>query len=96
MMISTISFCGATLAATDFGMVTAIASDGLNLVVKIKNDNNRKATSHIAVMSMLVLLRGNLALPIVYYLIFHIIRFKSLSIPQKTVSLFVVSGKALC
>jgi hypothetical protein len=55
---------GATFDATELGVVTAIASAGLNLVVKIKNDNKRKATSHMAVMSMLVLLRGNLALPI--------------------------------
>jgi hypothetical protein len=31
----------------------------------MKKDNKRKATSHMAVMSMAVLLRGNLALPIV-------------------------------
>ena len=30
----------------------------IGLVAKIKNDNNKKATSHIAVMSMVVLFRG--------------------------------------
>jgi hypothetical protein len=65
-VINTKSFEGATLDATELGVVTAIAYAGLNFVVKIKKDNKRKATSHMAVMSMLVLLRGNLALPIVY------------------------------
>jgi hypothetical protein len=65
IVIKTTSLSGATFAATELGVVTAMASAGLNFVVKIKNDNRRNATSHIAVMSMLVLLRGNLALPIV-------------------------------
>jgi hypothetical protein len=64
-VINTISFVSATLAATELGVVTAMASAGLNFVVKIKKDNKRNATSHIAVMSILVLFRGNLALPIV-------------------------------
>jgi hypothetical protein len=55
---------GATFEDTELGVVTAMASEGLNLVVRIKKDNKRKATSHMAVMSMEVLLRGNLALPI--------------------------------
>jgi hypothetical protein len=65
------SFVSATFAATELGVVTAMASAGLNFVVKIKNDNKRNATSHIAVMSILVLFRGNLALPIVINLRFH-------------------------
>jgi hypothetical protein len=40
------------------------ASGGLYLVAKMKNDNNKKATSHMAVISTLVLFLGNLALPI--------------------------------
>jgi len=37
-------------------------------VAKIKKDNNKKATSHIAVMSIFVLFRGNLALPIIFFI----------------------------
>jgi hypothetical protein len=65
IVTKTKSLLGATLEATELGVSTAIASAGLNLVVKMKKDNKRKATSHMAVMSMFVLLRGNLALPIV-------------------------------
>ena len=65
MVTNTKSLLGATLEDTELGVSTAIASEGLNFVVKIKKDNKRKATSHMAVMSILVLLRGNLALPIV-------------------------------
>jgi hypothetical protein len=64
MVTKTKSLLGATFEDTELGVVTAMASEGLNLVVRIKKDNKRKATSHMAVMSMEVLLRGNLALPI--------------------------------
>jgi hypothetical protein len=59
MVICTISFAGATLFATELGVTTARASAGLNFVARIKNDNRRKATSHIAVMSTAVLFLGN-------------------------------------
>src|SRR5215216_4747913 len=59
IVIKTTSFWSAAFVDTDFGVVTARASAGLNLVVRMKNDNRRKATSHIAVMSTEVLFRGN-------------------------------------
>ena len=39
MVTKTKSLLGATLEDTELGVVTAMASAGLNLVVKIKNDN---------------------------------------------------------
>jgi hypothetical protein len=59
---------GAILDETELGVTTVSASGGLNLVAKMKNDRSRKATSHIAVMSIVVLLRGIFALPIVNFL----------------------------
>jgi hypothetical protein len=44
-----------------------MASGGFCLVAMIKKDNSRKATSHIAVMSMLVLLRGILTFGMFYF-----------------------------
>ena len=55
MVIKTISLFGAALVETELGGVTVIASAGLNFVVKIKKDNNKNATSHIAVISIFVL-----------------------------------------
>jgi hypothetical protein len=52
------------LEETELGVVTVNASGGLNLVAKMKKDNSRNATSHIAVMSIFVLLRGIFALGI--------------------------------
>jgi hypothetical protein len=49
---------GAALADTEVGVLTASTSGGFCLVARIKNDNNKKATSHIAVMSMFVLFLG--------------------------------------
>ena len=43
--------------------LTSTASEGLNWPVNMKKDNNRNATSHIAVISTLVLPRFILALP---------------------------------
>jgi hypothetical protein len=60
MVIKTTSFCSAGFVDTDFGVTTASASEGLNFVVRIKNANRRNATSHIAVISILVLFRGTL------------------------------------
>jgi hypothetical protein len=65
MLTSVTSFEGATFDDTELGVVTVIASAGLNLVVRIKNDNNRNATSHIAVISTAVLFRAILGLPMV-------------------------------
>jgi hypothetical protein len=64
MVTSTTSFSGATLVDTELGVTTDKASGGLNLVARIKKESSRKATSHIAVMSMFVLFLGNFALPI--------------------------------
>jgi hypothetical protein len=64
-------FSGAALDDTEVGAITVTASGGFCLVANIKKDNNRNATSHIAVMSMLVLLRGIFALPIINYLCFR-------------------------
>ena len=58
---STTFFSGATLEETELGVTTVSASGGLNLVARMKKDNSRKATSHIAVMSMFVLFRGSFA-----------------------------------
>lgn len=55
---------GAALEETELGGVTDKTSGGFCLVANIKNDNNKNATSHIAVMSMVVLLRGTLSLGI--------------------------------
>jgi hypothetical protein len=62
-------FSGVALDETELGGVTAKASGGFCLVAKMKNESRRKATSHIAVISMLVLLRGILILgiPLVFY-----------------------------
>jgi hypothetical protein len=49
---------GTAFAEIEDGVETASTSGGFCLVANIKNDNNKKATSHIAVISMLVLLRG--------------------------------------
>jgi hypothetical protein len=54
------------LVDTELGVTTDKASGGLNLVARIKKESNRKATSHIAVMSMFVLFLGNFALPILF------------------------------
>ena len=58
----------ATFDDTEVGAVTATASGGFCLVANIKKDSNRNATSHIAVISILVLLRGIFALPIIFFL----------------------------
>src|SRR4029079_16440446 len=70
LLIETVkaSFSGAAFEDTELGGETSTASDGLNFVVKIKKDNNRNATSHIAVISILVLPRFILALPIIFIL----------------------------
>jgi hypothetical protein len=60
IVIITTSFCSAAFVDTDFGVTTDRVSSGLNFVVRMKKDNNRKATSHMAVISTLVLLRGTL------------------------------------
>jgi hypothetical protein len=59
-----IDLSGAALEETELGGVTDKTSGGFCLVAKMKNDNNKNATSHIAVMSMVVLLRGSFSLGI--------------------------------
>jgi len=61
-MIITASFWSAIVVETDFGVTTDKASGGLNLVARMKKDKRRKATSHIAVMSIFVLFLGTLTL----------------------------------
>jgi hypothetical protein len=53
----------------DDGVFTTTGSSGLNLVANMKKVSSRNATSHIAVMSMWVLLRGNFAFGIVIILL---------------------------
>src|SRR5580704_6855630 len=75
MVTITTSFWGAVLVDTELGVTTVSASGGLNLVARIKKESNRKATSHIAVMSMFVLFLGNFALPIFLYLDAYYLKF---------------------
>src|ERR1700761_2956637 len=88
MVINTTFLSGATFEDTEFGVTTLNASGGLNLVAKMKKDSSRKATSHMAVMSMFVLLRGILALGIVIFLnndqIFFYYRNKTQKFPFST------------
>ena len=55
----------ATLGETELGESTLTASGGFVLVASIKKDKSKNATSHIAVMSILVLLRGSLIFGII-------------------------------
>jgi hypothetical protein len=57
-MVIRIALSGATLEETEVGGFTVSTSGGLVLVARMKNDSNRKATSHIAVMSIFVLFLG--------------------------------------
>jgi hypothetical protein len=57
-MVIRIDLSGAAVEDIEFGGVTAITSGGFCFVANIKKDNSRKATSHIAVISTMVLLRG--------------------------------------
>ena len=56
------------ICAVDAGISICKASWGLNLVVRMKKVSNRKATSHMAVMSTNVLFLGILTFGIVYYI----------------------------
>jgi hypothetical protein len=58
VIVINIDFSGAALADTEVGVLTVSTSGGFCFVANIKNDNNKKATSHIAVMSMVVLFLG--------------------------------------
>jgi len=49
----------------DVGVTTVTASGGFVFVARIKKDNSRKATSHIAVISTAVLFLGNLTFGII-------------------------------
>jgi hypothetical protein len=63
-------FSFATLLDTEEGAITETASGGFCLVARIKKDNSKNATSHIAVISMTVLLRGILTFGITKYFYF--------------------------
>jgi hypothetical protein len=58
-------FSGAALVDTEDGAETVTASGGFCLVANIKNESKRNATSHMAVISIEVLLRGIFALPMI-------------------------------
>jgi hypothetical protein len=53
-----IDLSGAALAEIELGGETVSTSGGFCFVAKMKKDNNKNATSHIAVMSIIVLFRG--------------------------------------
>jgi hypothetical protein len=57
----------AILVDIEEGVTTVTASGGLVLVARIKKDNSKKATSHIAVISTAVLFLGNLTFGILKY-----------------------------
>jgi hypothetical protein len=59
-----ISLSGIGISEIEFGVTTVTGSSGLKRVANIKNVSNRKATSHIAVMSTFVLFLGILSLGI--------------------------------
>jgi len=56
---------GAFFEETELGVCTVTAVEGFGLAVKIKKDNKRKATSHIAVISTDVLFLAIFGLAIV-------------------------------
>ncbi len=62
---SIMSLSGSGISEIDEGVETTTGSSGLNLVASMKKVSNRKATSHIAVMSMLVLFRAIFTLGII-------------------------------
>jgi hypothetical protein len=57
-MVINIDFSGAAVLDTEVGVLTDSTSGGFCFVANKKNDNNKKATSHIAVMSIVVLFLG--------------------------------------
>jgi hypothetical protein len=67
MVIVMISTSGIGTSATDEGALTVTGSSGLNWVANIKNVSSKKATSVMAVISTVVLLRGTLTFGIVFY-----------------------------
>jgi hypothetical protein len=62
-----IDLSGAAFDDTEAGGVTESTSGGFCLVARMKNDNSKNATSHIAVMSMEVLLRGILTFGMLFF-----------------------------
>src|SRR5687767_8724671 len=73
---------GMGICAVEDGISICTASCGLNFVVRMKKVSNRKATSHMAVMSIAVLFLGNLTFGIINYLTKYaelMFRCKSLS-----------------
>jgi len=65
-MVIKIELSGCGTLATEVGVRTTTGSAGLNLVANIKKVKSKKATSHIAVISTLVLFLGNLCAMINY------------------------------
>src|SRR6478609_7158947 len=64
VMISSFTFC----SARDVGISMGTSCVGRNFAVRMKKVSRRKATSHIAVISTTVLLRGTLIFGIIRYL----------------------------
>lgn len=58
VIVTSIDLSGAALLETELGGVTASTSGGFCLVARMKKVRSKKATSHIAVISIFVLLRG--------------------------------------
>jgi hypothetical protein len=71
MVISATSDCGNKVVDMAAGVTTFTGSSGLNLVVSMKKSNNRKATSHIGVMSTVVALRAIFTFGISLLLVVH-------------------------
>ena len=83
---------GAALLDTDVGGATANTSGGFCFVANIKKDNNKKATSHIAVMSMMVLFLGILTFGI--FICFQL--FFKIQNDDQSIQLFIQRCKSLC
>jgi len=68
-----IDLSGTAFAEIELGGVTASTSGGFCLVANMKNVSKRNATSHIAVMSIFVLLRGILTFGMlnIFYKVFY-------------------------
>src|SRR5690606_4623788 len=80
--VSSMKSSGIGVVDVDAGVLTSTGSFGLILVAKMKKVSNKNATSHIAVMSTNVLLRGILTLGIIslfYYIDDKFSRFHKIS-----------------
>src|SRR5690606_8403284 len=83
IVIIMILLSGSGMSDMELGVTTVTGSSGLNLVASMKKVSSRKATSHIAVISTLVLFRGTFTLGMVLFFGNYLIRLKRLSFPQR-------------